>query len=902
MNKGLTLETTESVRDLLGKVCGPTYQVPDHVCCTEDQVTTLNEQLAQAAPLIASCPACLNNFRTFYCDFTCSPDQSTFLKVTDTQQTIEGKTAIKSVEYQVSGAFANGFFDSCKSVQFGATNGFAMDLIGGGATNASGFLKYMGDLRPGLGSPFQIDYPPLDSPSDYPREPLSCSDGDINSRCACADCPAVCPSLPPQAPPGQRGCHVGAVSCVTFSFLIIYSVAIAAIIAWYGYWQVRRWKKKSQDVDLDPPSSPTTAGTNVQVEGMVGRGNNDDDSSGPAGSTHWRLGRGASLLDPNEHLQPKSSHINAFLRRAFYRLGLACATYPLQVFMIAAIILGVMNAGWSRFSVEKDPVRLWVSPTSEAAEQKAFYDENFGPFYRTEQIFLTSSKTAPLSYDTLDWWIGVEQQIADLRSRSGVALQDVCFAPSGEGTPCVVQSVSAWFGTDMTVWGSKWPKRLEECASHPTECLPDFGQPIDPKLILGGAKHGDWLNARAIVVTYVVNNSNNPKEIKRVEEWEKVLQDFLSHLSHEQITVSFSTGISLERELNKSANTDVQIVLASYIVMFIYVALSLGGSGVPRKEVKKQVKRLYKLLQHVGYSVGLRSRRPSGHISDSLEAIPKLLLSNSKFSLSFFGIAIVLISICTSVGFFSFLGVKVTLIIAEVIPFLVLAVGVDNVFILVNELERQTAMHATAHADGSSENGHGHHGHRHGAHGHHGHDSDSDAGSDVGSDFDEPHTMNSLSAEERVARTLARMGPSILLSSITEVVAFALGALVPMPAVRNFAVYAAGSVLIGAILQMTVFVSALLLDLKRSEVSTVKERILTVGRSHGLPAVFLHARQNSAQGRRARSCREPAHQCHAQLVCSMDTQAAGQAHHHGGVWRYVCSERYRNPEGATWPW
>lgn len=47
------------------------------------------------------------------------------------------------------------------------------------------------------------------------------------------------------------------------------------------------------------------------------------------------------------------------------------------------------------------------------------------------------------------------------------------------------------------------------------------------------------------------------------------------------------------------------------------------------------------------------------------------------------GVLIVLVSVTSSVGFFSYVGIPATLIIIEVVPFLVLAVGVDNIFILV---------------------------------------------------------------------------------------------------------------------------------------------------------------------------------------------------------------------------
>ena len=189
--------------------------------------------------------------------------------------------------------------------------------------------------------------------------------------------------------------------------------------------------------------------------------------------------------------------------------------------------------------------------------------------------------------------------------------------------------------------------------------------------------------------------------------------------------------------------------------------------------------------------------------------LPRSLFVDSKVMLGLSGICLVILSVSSTIGFFSLIGVKVTLIIAEVIPFLVLAVGVDNVFILVHELDRQNLMHgpnaaalaaqAEAYATPLSPT-------RSGL------DSLQD-GLDAGS------MALHVPAEERIARTVAKMGPSILLSTVTETVAFALGALVPMPAVRNFALYAAGSVFFNAILQVTVFVSALSMDLKRAEVS-----------------------------------------------------------------------------------
>ena len=56
----------------------------------------------------------------------------------------------------------------------------------------------------------------------------------------------------------------------------------------------------------------------------------------------------------------------------------------------------------------------------------------------------------------------------------------------------------------------------------------------------------------------------------------------------------------------------------------------------------------------------------------------------------------------------------------------------------------------------------------------------------------------------------------MLLTSLSESIAFFLGALTPMPAVRLFSLYAGMSVLIDFFLQITIFISLITLDQKRT--------------------------------------------------------------------------------------
>jgi Niemann-Pick C1 protein len=720
-----------------------------------------------------------------------------------------------------------------------------MDLIGGGAKTYSEFLKFLGDEKD-MGSPFQINYPstpPLDFTALDPT-PRNCADNDLESRCTCIDCPTVCTALPYE-PPQIDGptCQVGIISCFSFILILAYSISVMAFI--FGYilqatirkQREKRYERMALSVDTASILSPRS-----HTRGLVGAVSlpqgDANDSLGAQSTESRRLGRGASLLDPLEASQPRQYRLNPILRRFFYRLGLAAASSPFLTFSLVFMVMGLLNLGWQRFDIETDPVRLWVAPDSESILQKEYFDEHFGPFYRPQQIFVTalsdpitidpdthtdmrvSSQDPVLSYDHLQYWMDVESDIRALRSfPNGYSLADVCFKPAGPRGACVVQSVGAWFGNDLSDYDEEsWKVRLVQCANSPVDCLPDFQQPLGPEYVLGGVPDApgrdSYLDAKALVVTYVVSNSLDEVELAKAIEWEQALRAYLVDLSERipseaGMNIAFSTGVSLEEEISRSTNTDVRIVVLSYLAMFFYVSFALGNGSVGREEegvlasLSQWAHNFPKLFQRssiTSSSISVDSRATP----TILPRLPRHLFVGSKFTLGLVGIGLVILSVSSSVGFFSLAGVKTTLIIAEVIPFLVLAVGVDNVFILVHELDRQNLLHgpnASAIASGVR--------------------SPTPRRSPFESHDDSVDTASVplfLSAEERVARTLAKMGPSILLSSVTETVAFGLGALVPMPAVRNFALYAAGSVLLNALLQVTVFVSALTIDLKRTEV------------------------------------------------------------------------------------
>ena len=324
-----------------------------------------------------------------------------------------------------------------------------MDLIGGGAQDYPHFLKFLGDKKP-FGSPFQINFPAWsepDFPGMTPRDikAYPCNSTDEKYRCACVDCTGSCPELP--AVKEVEECRVGLLPCLSFAVILIYSVFLALlIVAVSGHIAyAKHSKNKHERMRLLQDSSPS-----------------DDEDEG-------ELVHHAGLLDKPQ----KTYRLNTLCDKAFSRLGRAAALFPAITIGTSVVVVALLSIGWANFALETDPVKLWVSPDSEAAQEKAFFDDNFGPFYRANQAFLVND-TLPsgpgpvLTYDTLLWWFDVESRIQRMQSEGGYNLDDVCFKPTGDA--CVVQSFTGYFGGELYMVDPDTTSRHAQ-TSPSTACL-----------------------------------------------------------------------------------------------------------------------------------------------------------------------------------------------------------------------------------------------------------------------------------------------------------------------------------------------------------------------------------------------------------------------------------------------
>ncbi|TYI42794.1 hypothetical protein ES332_A01G123600v1 [Gossypium tomentosum] len=707
--------------------------ITGNVCCTEAQFDTLRSQVQQAIPFLVGCPACLRNFLNLFCELTCSPNQSLFINVTSISK-IKNNSTVDGIDFFITDDFGEGLYESCKDVKFGTMNTRALEFIGAGAKNFKEWFVFIGRRAPNNmpGSPYAIQFLPTvpESSGMKPMNVSTYSCRDVSLGCSCGDCPSspVCSNTAISTSNKGATCSVQIGSlkakCVDLALAILYIVLVSMFFGWGVF---HRTRKRSRSFRMKPFTDAAEGGESHSL------------SRQKADNLPMQRLEDANQSSTGVQLSVVQGYMSDFYRK----YGLWVARHPTLVLSLSVGMVLVLCLGLVRFKVETRPEKLWVGPGSKAAEEKRFFDSNLAPFYRIEQLILATIPDALngkspsiVTEENIKLLFEIQKKIDGIRanySGSMISLTDICMKPMGED--CATQSVIQYFKMDPSYDADDRLEHVNYCFQHYTSaesCMSAFKAPVDPSTVLGGFSGSNYTEASAFIVTYPVNNALDKEgnETQKAVAWEKAFvqlakDELLPMVRSRNLTFSFSSESSIEEELKRESTADAITILISYLVMFAYISLTLGDTP----------------------------RLSSFYIS-------------SKVLLGLSGVLLVMLSVLGSVGFFSAIGVKSTLIIMEVIPFLVLAVGVDNMCILVHSVKRQPL---------------------------------------------------DLPLEGRISNALVEVGPSITLASLSEVFVFAVGSFIPMPACRVFSMFAALAVLLDFLLQVTAFVSLIVFDFLRAE-------------------------------------------------------------------------------------
>ena len=456
------------------------------------------------------------------------------------------------------------------------------------------------------------------------------------------------------------------------------------------------------------------------------------------------------------------------LNKFFYFIGHTVSRHPFLTISSALFICMIFSLGMINLKLQDDPQGLWVSQNSRGNLEQEYFNKHFGQFFRINQFILRTpdyiddSKVDLFEKPYLDviYRIQSKMENAYVTYNSQVFnISDVCYKPiTGEG--CLITSpMEFWLMNVTDLYADQDIKGTAQCikSRYPQHniCFDRIGVPVMHSVVFGGSNYDPnnltcvipRIISKSLIVTLMFNKNDytNPLAMK----WEKdifigTLQEFndifkydkINHTSTDDsdlvkeirtiylnnkgmlnLEVNFMAERSISDDLDLQNQQNMFVVIVSYSLMFIYISISIGY--FPSKV-------------------------------------------NNRFLLGLGGITIVVLSVLSAIGVCSYLGIEMTLISSEVVPFLILAIGVDNMFLIMRS------------------------------------ESDVDP--------------KEKSIEKRVAIGLSNIGPSICTAATCEVLSFAVGTMTQIPALQSFCLMATIAVLIDFFLQCTLFISFVTLD------------------------------------------------------------------------------------------
>ena len=363
-------------------------------------------------------------------------------------------------------------------------------------------------------------------------------------------------------------------------------------------------------------------------------------------------------------------------RPALTLLGLAAVTAVLSAAGLAA-------APDARF--ETDPLELWVPRGSLRVKEMTRFETDFSPFYRVSSVVVKvegGGEDSPgvLTQDVLLAMLRMQRAVESISvtDAEGTAytMDDLCLKPTSEGC-VVVSALDYWSGVNgpsedddvaKNIMGNNCDRDSDDFDKE-GYCSGDLafsvslpyaksalGAGLVRKNVLGGITYrsnpypedlyADEIvaSAKAAMISFLLDVGNRSEREKEAALlWETAFEATVEAFANEDATkdagiaVEYRAERSLEDELEEASKADAVFVIVSYLLVLAYACAGTAKRGAPLRAL-------------VGAA----------------------------------GVALTAMATMSALGLCALAGVFLTPLTAAVLPFVLLAVGVNDMFVLVS--------------------------------------------------------------------------------------------------------------------------------------------------------------------------------------------------------------------------
>jgi len=437
------------------------------------------------------------------------------------------------------------------------------------------------------------------------------------------------------------------------------------------------------------------------------------------------------------------------------RQGARCATYPKTHIAGVFLFFLVMLPGWLLIETETKGDRLWASQTSRPALMRDWTSANFPTAPKFFQLMIVRKNALKeknyrmkfgkdlvnLSFKLNELIMKVETEKDVYDVTSGLKYEDVCFK-DGAGR-CLRSGLPRMWGFSKETYENEvstdldvvkkfattkfWPGTL--LSLNPSDWIHGYPADIEAK-----AASGEEVFVKMVVQQYPYVYGKDEKANEATGwNWDRGAVKALKNFNDPNYDVYMIGEKSLDDEVERVVEGDTTLNAMCYTIMFTFCVLWI--SRIPRYHIAQ---RWLKGKEQDGYTAAAGEKQ-------KLQPYSKLrhLFVAYRGCAGWFSILLVVMATLAGYGFCMYCGVKFSTI-HLVLPFIIVGIAVDDVFIIVNAFDAFEGQE--------------------------------------------------LTVAEKAQRAMTQVGMSITLTSTTDLAVFLLGLTTSYPAVQYFCAYAAVTV------------------------------------------------------------------------------------------------------------